>query len=260
MKFLYEYRTSDNVIRRGEIVAPNRDEAYVRLKSQGIRPSRVVEAAGIANMIFGKGKRWIVIGILFASTLALAFFAMRNYRRAEDLGRFQTDMTRRQIVGDSAIIEKGLRTAWADVFPEDGERFLAGFAVPGRSPAVRQIAEDTLAASLARRIVAEDTDSMEVRQVKSMVEGVKEEMRSFLAAGGSVRQFATLLVERQEAEIGYYERAKNEIETMAKGNASDEELEQLWEKRNGELRKMGVRLIPMPERAENGDFGVQKSF
>ena len=260
MKFLYEYRTSDNVIRRGEIVAPNRDDAYARLKSQGIRPSRVVEAAGIANKVFGKGKRWIVIGVLFATTLALAFFAMRNYRRAENLGRFQTDMTRRQIVGDSAIIEKGLRTAWADVFPEDAERFLAGFAVPGRPPAVRQIAEDALAASLDRRLAAVDADSMEVRQIKSMVEGVKEEMRAFLADGGSVRRFAELLVERQEAEIGYYERAKAEIETMAKGDASDEDLERLWERRNGELRKMGVRLIPMPERPENGDFGAQKIF
>ena len=54
------------------------------------------------------------------------------------------DTTRRQIIGDTAIIEKGIRTGWTDVFELDGERFLASFAIPGvpagqRSTTVEEI-------------------------------------------------------------------------------------------------------------------------
>jgi hypothetical protein len=35
------------------------------------------------------------------------------------------DTTRRQVIGDAFLIEKGLRTGWSDVFAHEGERFLA---------------------------------------------------------------------------------------------------------------------------------------
>lgn len=55
------------------------------------------------------------------------------------------------------------------------------------------------------------------------------------------------LVQRQEAEIAYYNRAKAEIEAAQKANMPAAQLSDLWEKRNESLRQMGVKLVPMPE-------------
>lgn len=64
MKFLYEYRTSDNAKHSGTISAASRDAAYAAIKVLGVRPSRVVEAPGFFNKLFGKGKRWLAIAAL----------------------------------------------------------------------------------------------------------------------------------------------------------------------------------------------------
>ena len=64
MKFIYEYRTSDNVRRSGVIDASDRESAFIALKNQGVRPASMKEAPGIFNKLFGKGKRWIAIVIL----------------------------------------------------------------------------------------------------------------------------------------------------------------------------------------------------
>ena len=76
MKFLYEYRTSDNAKHSGTICAASRDAAYAAIKELGVRPSRVVEAPGFFNKLFGKGKRWLAIGVLGASCLVLGAFAL----------------------------------------------------------------------------------------------------------------------------------------------------------------------------------------
>ena len=44
---------------------------------------------------------------------------------------FLTAQTRRQVIGDVAVIEKGIRTGWADAFEREGDRFFASFAIPG---------------------------------------------------------------------------------------------------------------------------------
>ena len=71
MKFLYEYRTSDNAKHSGTICAGSRDAAYAAIKALGVRPSRVVEAPGFFNKLFGKGKRWIAISLLAAVAVVL---------------------------------------------------------------------------------------------------------------------------------------------------------------------------------------------
>ena len=80
-----------------------------------------------------------------------------------------------------------------------------------------------------------------------MVEGMKDELRRYLAAGGTIAGYGQRLVERQEEEIAYYNRAKAEIEAARKANMSAEQLNDLWEKRNESLRQMGVKLVAMPE-------------
>ena len=87
----------------------------------------------------------------------------------------------------------------------------------------------------------------EEMQANLLVEGMKEELRKFLQNGGKIKVFGNCLVERQETELGYYNRTKSELETMKNSGMDAKALEALWEKRNNELRQMGVKLVPMPE-------------
>ena len=244
MKFLYEYRTSDNVHHDGTINAPNREAAYAALKAQGIRPGCVKEAPGFFNKLFGKGKRWIAISVLAILCLALCAVAFRTSPSA--LATLDSG-TRRQVIGDTAIIEKGIRTGWSEVFPEEGERFLASFAIPGVPAGQRNTSEEEIKASLSRRIEATGEDGIEAQQIKAMVEGMKQELREYLAAGGRIVDYGTRLVRRQEEELSYYNRAKTEIDNAKKSGMSQQRLVELWEKRNASLRRMGVKLVALPE-------------
>ena len=51
---------------------------------------------------------------------------------------FEAEQTRRQVIGDAAVVDKGIATGWADVFAEEGERFFASFAIPGLAEAFTQ--------------------------------------------------------------------------------------------------------------------------
>jgi len=155
--------------------------------------------------------------------------------------------TRRQIIGDAAVIEAGIKNGWRDFFAEEGERFLASFAVPGVPAGVKATNAAELEKSLSRVVSILDDDSMEAKQIKSMVEGMKDELRGYLAGGGTISQYGERLVERQEQELSYYRRIKEEIENAAKSGVSEDELEAKWKAGNAELRNMGIRLVPMPE-------------
>ena len=251
MKFLYTYRTPDNRQHRGAINAASREAAYAALKAQGIKPGHVDEAPGIFNKLFGKGKRWIAILVLGALCLVFGVAAHRFRREAESapvgIANALLAETRHQVIGDAAIIEQGIRDGWADVFPEEGERFLASFAIPGVPAGPRNTSEDEIKAALARRVEATETDGIEARQIKAMVEGMKQELRKYLADEGTIVEYGRALVQRQEEEIGYYTRAKTEIENAKKSGKPDAEVQELWTKRNAALRRMGVKLVPMPE-------------
>ena len=254
MRFLYEYKTKENVQQRGEIAAPSRAAVYAELKKQGIRPYKVELAPGLVNWLQSLGKRTAAIVVLGALCLALGV-AVRSFQKENTelnsslsiLNSSFENKTRRQVIGDTAIIEKGIRNGWADVFPNEGERFLASFAIPGVPAGQRNTTEEEISAALSRQIVPADSDGIEARQIKSMVEGMKDELRDFMGKGGTIKDFGACLVERQESELGYYNRTKGELETLKRTGISDKELEALWERRNSELRQVGIKLVPMPE-------------
>lgn len=250
MKFIYKYRTRDNVQHEGTIDVPDKDAAYAALKKQGIRPINVCEAPGFFNKLMGSGKRWFVLfvlAILAVVAIASVYYAVRTKEAVrETLSDFDR-RTRRQPIGDTAVIEKGIKTGWTEVFPEAGERFLASFAIPGVMAGIRTTSEDEVRASLSRRIASSSNDPMEVRQIKAMVEGMKDELRRFLADGGTIVEYGNRLVARQEQELGYYNRAKNEIESLKNSGASEQAVTELWETRNAALRRMGIRLVSLPE-------------
>ena len=252
MKFLYEYQDKANKRHRGVLNAPTRADAYAALKAQGIKPIHCEEAPGFFNLLFGKGKRWLAIAILAVSCVALAIVVGRGVLTAPQPSSVEESLNspiRRQIIGDAAVIEKGLRTGWDDVFAEEGDRFLASFAIPGTPPAVRTTTEEKLREALhcQPQPPTSTSVSLEARQILAIVSGMKREINKLLKDGWTLREVGTALVNRQEQEIGYYERAKREVETAAKSKMSSKALEELLDRRNDSLRKLGIRLVSMPE-------------
>ena len=255
MKFLYEYQDKANKRHRGVLNAPTRADAYAALKAQGIKPIHCEEAPGFFNLLFGKGKRWIAIIVLGALCLVLAVVVGRGVLTAPQPSSVEESLDspiRRQLIGDAAVIEKGVRTGWDEVFDAEADRFLASFAVPGTPPAVRTTTEEKLREALDNEPSKHPNlpniqTSLEARQILAIVAGMKREINKLLKDGWTLREVGTALVNRQEQEIGYYERAKKEIETAAKSKMAPGALEELLDRRNDSLRKLGIRLVSMPE-------------
>lgn len=249
MKFLYEYQDRSNKRHRGVLNAQTRADAYAALKVQGIKPIRCEEAPGFFNLLFGKGKRWLAIGVLAIACVTLAAIIRSTPAPSALLDSSLDSPIRRQLIGDAAVIEKGVRTGWAEVFAAEGDRFLASFAIPGTEPAVRNVTEEKLKEALAADDAASRRvhETIEARQIRAIVSGMKKDIAGLLASGWTLRDVGAALVQRQEQEIAYYDRAKTEIETAAKSGQSRSSLEDLLECRNDALRKLGIRLVSMPE-------------
>ena len=225
--------------------ASSREEVFETLRASGIKAIKVVAADGSKANGEVRGVRKRVVAVLVA--LAAVCAGVIAYLGGERTGasvapEFETSETRRQVIGDVAVIEKGIRTGWADVFEREGDRFLASFAIPGVAAGQRSTSEEEIRRVLNMKVEAKPTDSIEIRQIKAMVEGMKEEARRYLAAGGTVVGYGRRLVERQDAEIAIYNRVKAEIEALRKGKSA-EELETIIEERNDELRNLGIKPI-----------------
>lgn len=252
MKFIYSYNTKQNERREGlTISAPNRDAAFSELNRQGIRPYKLYPAPGLWNKAQSLGGRGLTIIVLAVFLLLLLVVALTQHKDIVKLEKDDdvremvngaiTSKVRRQLIGDQGVIDRGIRTGWADVFEHEGERFLASFAIPGIPATIRA----TNVAALAV-----ETDGMEARQIKAMVEGMKDELRRFVTAGGTIEQYGRRLVARQDDEIAIYTRACNEVEQAVKSGKNKLDIAELVDKRNDELRRMGVKSIAMPETAD----------
>lgn len=248
MRYTYAYKTSDGARHEASIDAESREVVFCELRKQGIKAIKVVAAdGGKANgEIIGVRKRMVVLAVLIAVIATAALFFFAPYSSVDTLASQFEDSTRRQIVGDAAVIDKGILTGWKDVFADEGERFFASFAIPGVKAGQRNTTEQEIAAALARKVAIEEDDGIEVRQIKAMVEGMKDEARRFVAAGGSIVAYGRRLTERQDAEIALYERVKSEIDKAAQTMNADE-LISFWEQRNNQLRNLGIKLVPLPE-------------
>ena len=105
---------------------------------------------------------------------------------------------------------------------------------------------EELNAALGRKVFVVESDGMEARQIKAMVEGMKEEARRYLAAGGTFEKYGERLVERQEAEIAIYNRAKAELE-KSRTTMQPDAFDAFLEERNDELRNLGIKPIVATE-------------
>ena len=249
MKFRYGYRTKDNEKVEGIISATSREDVYAQLRREGRKPYIVEPLPGLLNRLSGIGKRWVAIAILAGVCVALAVIIVSTPTPSiyTSLDASLDSPIRRQLIGDIAIIDKGIREGWASVFPDEGERFLASFAIPGVPAGQRSTTEEEIRASLSRNVETTADDSIEARQIKAMVEGMKQELREFIADGGTIKMYGRRLVQRQEAELGYYHRAKAELDRAIAEKRTQNEINALAEKHNAALRKIGVKLLVLPD-------------
>lgn len=244
MKFTYAYRDSSGIRHEATIEAESRDAAFAALRKDGIRPIKVVAADGSKANGAPVGVRKRVVAFLVGIAICVGVGVTVAVSRvsAPTMPHFET--ARRFPIGDAAVIEKGIITGWSDVFQEEGERFLASFAVPGVKAGQRSTTAGEIEAALARQIAISNDDGLEARQIKAMVEGMKQEARAYIAAGGNVVEYGKRLTERQDAEIAFYERTKGEME-RAKETRSGSDLIEFWEEKNDALRNLGIRTITL---------------
>ena len=233
--------------------AASRDAVFQALRTQGIRAIKVVAADGSkANgEVRGVRRRVVALAVALAGVSVGAVAWLAGSRSgastaASGASSFETATMRRQVIGDLAVIEKGIRTGWADVFEHEGERFLASFAIPGVKAGQRNTTIEEISASLSRRVAAAETDAIEARQIKAMVEGMKAEARAYIAAGGTAVEYGRRLTERQDAEIAVYKRVTADIEA-AKPKMAQDQFEQFCDTRNDDLRNLGIRPVVTEE-------------
>ena len=79
-----------------------------------------------------------------------------------------------------------------------------------------------------------------------MVAWMKNEARRYIAASGSIVEYGKRLTKRQDAEIAVYNRVKADLD-KARKTMKDEEFMTYWEKRNDELRNLGIKTVGLGE-------------
>ena len=240
--------------------ASSREEVFSALRAKGIKAIKVMAADGSkANgEVRGLRKRAVVALVALAAAVA----GVVSWWWAARAGRapYQTAVLvaanaspRHQIYGDPAVMEAFERGDFGDAMPRAGDRLLAVFAQPGRymcprgadprrletrtEAAFEAYARGELAA--AADIEIADADSREVRELKQIVNGMREEMREYLANGnGTPRSYWRRLNERTISEMQIYERTRRELE--------NEKSPEVWDEKNAALRRLGLRTIPNP--------------
>ena len=250
MKFRYQYRTRDNEIRCGEIAAADRDAAFATLKAQGIKPSRMDEAPGVFNKLFGKGKRWLVIAMLGALCAILWSYLKSAEKHLVEATRIDESVPRHQIYGDPEIVAKfatfdGLRA----LLKSDGDALLACFVQPGKVAEIgdgRDI-ETLLESAFTRSQTMSPDDSREVRELKQIVNWIREEMIAYVDNESDKRN-------RKAKLRAYYQRLNQRvIEEKRIFSMTEQELlngasDEVVAERNAKLRRLGLPTIVIDEK------------
>ena len=256
MKYTYAYKTSDGVRHEDSINAASREEAFAELRKRGIKAIKVVAADGSkANgEVRGVRKRAVATLVALAAISAgvVAFFSGTR-TAAVVAANSATASPRHQIYGDPAIVETFERGDFSNVLSREGDRLLAVFAQPGRLMCAkgtnpRKLSANAAAqfAAYARNELGTDNDILinaddprEIRELKQIVNGMRDEMRTYLANGnGTPRSYWRRLNERTLEELRIYDRTKRELE--------NEKSSEVWEQKNEALRTLGLRTIPLP--------------
>ena len=265
MKYTYAYKTSDGVRHEASMDAESREAVFEALRAEGIRPIKVVAADGSkANGEQEEGIRkkqeawrgvWLASLVLLVLSV-LVFYQKPSERNASPHGA-ATATPRHQIYGDPATMEAFERGEFGAALPREGDRMHAVFAQPGRLmcqggfntqrlsaaqlEGLSKYARDELAPG--RDLPVDAASTREERELRQIVNGMRQEMREYLANGnGTPRSYWRRLKERTLQEMQIYERTRRELEK--------ETSHAVWEEKNAALRRLGLRTIPNPRDGE----------
>lgn len=89
-----------------------------------------------------------------------------------------------------------------------------------------------------------NVDSEKDIRMKQIVAGMKEELKQYLAAGGTLKEYMRELDNRQRKEAGIRNETMKFVNQAALGD--DPELAyRLWQESNKKLDEMGIARIPL---------------
>ena len=256
MKYTYAYKTSDGIRHEDSMNAASREEVFAELRKRGIKAIKVVAADGSkANgEVRGVRKRAVAALVALAAVCAGVVAYFSGTRTAAVVAANPVAVSpRHQIYGDPAIVETFERGDFFNVLSREGDRLLAVFAQPGRLMCAKGTNPRKLSANAAAQFAAYAKNELgtdnditiasdeprEIRELKQIVNGMRDEMRTYLANGnGTPRSYWRRLNERTLSEMQIYERTRRELEKETRP--------EIWEQKNESLRILGLRTIPAP--------------
>ena len=242
MDFVYYYKTSDGIRHDAEISASNRDEVFAALRKRGIRPIKVV----VRDDQNTRGRRvgtWMrrTVGVFLSlciggfATWVIMHMQLGNGPAASHVEASSDAVAlprpRGQISGFASL-------DLHSIFQHPSEIYLARYAQPGTCPSavdVPQGLEEDLIACIKTPIFLLPQDTDDVREVKRIVTGIKNDIALLMASGQGLKDILTWLEERQKMEATYRER----ILSRSKRNPSSQiEVNRL-------LRTLGLEEQPL---------------
>ena len=256
MKYTYAYKTSDGVRHEDSMNAASREEVFAELRKRGIKAIKVVAADGSKANGEVRGVRKRIVAVLVAvAALSVGIVAYFGGSRtaAVQTADPAAISPRHQIYGDPAIMESLERGDFSAALPREGDRLLAVFAQPGKLMCAKGTNPRLLSknaaeqfAAYAKNELAADKDiaisvddPREIRELKQIVNGIRDEMRAYLANGnGTPRSYWRRLNERTLSEMQIYDRTRRELEKETRP--------EIWEQKNEALRRLGLRTIAAP--------------
>ena len=275
MIFTYSYKTSDGVRHADTINADSSEDVFRRLRSVGIRPIKVEQGdvLGLEERRFAESEarrmklRLVsALGVLGVVAVILSVVVFWSRKGGGDPTspvpaappRVVSEPVESRVV---ALVQPALRhqiqglemsdALLEKVFPDPADRFLARYAQPGEKVEMIEltpILEKGLLDGMNSSFPLFGDEPRTWWELKNVVAGMKEEMVRFLKLGGTVKDFARMLVERQRTEFDFRERVRVEFLRKSKG-ISHEKCEALRREMSEPLRVMGMRELEItPEK------------
>lgn len=247
MKYQYFYQTKGNEERSGWIAAKNRQDAFTQLRHQGVKPYKLIGDDPVA------WRRWTAILVLFIALAGVTFAFLKTGRALDQSRMTRTVSVRAQVYGDPAYLRELSADGFRKAFAAPGDSFLARHAIPGRdcgdSTGTRLDGELSLA-----HLQIQEGDSEELKKLKRIINGMKDEASAYVQGGGSVQEYALLCCERCRTEQGILSQAAGRFDGLRKKlssgrntvEASESFVRVEWEKENRMLRSLGLPTTPFP--------------
>jgi len=269
-RFRYIYRTADRQRLEAEIDAESREAVFTQLRSEGIRPIKVIALDGSkangappVRPLWRKGLVWAIVAFLAVVGGIGAFLAGRGATTVKDGSHeddnapasLATPLARQTIPGNRARILEAMSGA----FDTTTEKALAQFAEPGREFILpeAQIDEPDVKTALAKPLTFSSSEFSESIDLKRIVSGMKRELNSYIALGGTWNDYLEELVKRQKLEISYRQNANQKIHDALDGNNPDKaKAYNIWLKANAQLQSMGIYPLPLPDALRDYQFSL----